>query len=763
MFQQGRKYEGEYATFIVEKHVLPWKVIIAFFIYILICAIITISAIVIENQNKENLRKLSDIEYKKEMNEKMKIASLTERYKLNDIDAITYTENIGKNRENRTINDENPTKLTIKYLAIKGLKNKDVENKVNVKISDEMTKWYSNDDLKNEDIDYINISATLTGNYANTISLYINKTTKYISSADERTYTKLLNLDLNTAEELEFEDIFLPGVSIKNIISQVVYDNLVNKYAMIDLDGNGSVDAYEENMNKVNMKDIEEKVYTAVRVYNENGVKYFYFNGSMVRFELDKAWYTMNIWEYYDKIAIYKRFTLEKDIFDGTHKKNAENFVCQNINENDEGETIIDNLICIRIQKEDLKNKSQYYIDKYNEYASNTDRIIEILKKQANDNKGQVIVFLSNININELNDYWSYKNGDEENAEIKKTDFLNDYEICEINRNECAVVIEEKFFKEEFLKNLYEKNYTVKDLVDFSKEKLFSVAGNKAKLENNSDKNLVIDLVTNLSPEDVIDKQFSIKAKEIEDYISKKDWINDEKDLDNMVQLFNANLDILDGKFKDSNDEKINQTKEKYRKIAKDIEIEMYDTKLIAEIKQTYEEFVSGTKITRESENANRILAQAERLSKSLEKEYDKNIYNNREVTRLLSEYNSKLLELQIWANLIINQEQHNNRENNQTGRENNTTTTNVIINNSTTNDITNNTTSNQTTNTPVNNTASNTTTNQIVNNTSSNKITNSTTNRITTNNITTKENTINKTKENSTDNQSTNESGNSI
>ena len=84
--------------------------IIGSIIFALLCVAITGIAIGLKKSiDAEKAKKLSKEQLKQQM-EQMKVSSLSDRYKQNDLDTIYYVENIGKSRDNLLEQDEKTTK-----------------------------------------------------------------------------------------------------------------------------------------------------------------------------------------------------------------------------------------------------------------------------------------------------------------------------------------------------------------------------------------------------------------------------------------------------------------------------------------------------------------------------------------------------------------------------------------------------------------------------------------------------------------------------
>ena len=696
MFQQNDN--GRYEVYrsnkvtITRESTLPWPVIIGCIIFTLICATITGIAIWYRISMDANYAEQRSIERLKQDMEKMKISGLSERYSLNDLDAIYSIEHIGPSRDNMLSQDENTTKLTIKYMAIKGLKNKDVENEINTTIGREMVKLYTNTEIDNPNIDYINISGNIAGNYANILSIYLIKYTKETGNSSGKRVGKSLNFDLTTGNEIKFEDLFLPGVSIKNILTQVVYDNLAQKQT-------------EQN--------IEEKVYQVIDKYEQGKIDGFYFDSSKVCFAIDGKWYVFSMWKFYDKIGIYKRFKTANSIFDGTHEKQGEDFVFQEIREEVLNTKISNNFITIIVTPYNLKSKSEHFINKFNEYYDAIKIKAQQLKNAANVDQDQTIIYACKIDMEDINNYWSFYGTDQNVTVEKKTDFLKEFEVCEVSKNECVIKISNDYFENELLKEMYGRNFTEEKFANITQEELFAWVGGKGKLEKTSEDKTIIELVTNEPIETIIEKQFKKQTDEIKGLLQTASSEDDLNKIKAKTEELKENIEIMEGKFFNDNNDKIKAIDTENIKELENIDNSIYNINLKNEIIETFDKDIKDLSADKSGDNLEAVEEQASYLLQKLNAYYPRNKNNDSTINRIISDYSKEIIDVQNWV-LRTRQEKLEEEKRKQEEEErkrqnsinnnitNNTNTTNKN-NNTNNNNITNKTNSNNTTNTTSN------------------------------------------------------------
>ena len=691
-------------------------IIIGCVIFTILCVTITVLAI----WNRNNLdadyaQRLSTEKLKKAM-EQMKVGGLSDRYKQNDLDTIYYLEHIGQGRNNHTEKDENTTKLTIKYMAIKGLKNKGTENKINSKISEEMVKLYTNEEINNPSVDYVSINGYITGNYANTLSVYLQKSTRFIENNQIQRQGKSINIDLNTGDEIPFEDLFLPGIGIKNILSQVVYDNLVEQYIRQGIVVNNSVE----------VTGIEDRVYNTISKYSKGAIKEFYFTSSDICFELDNGWYTFPMWKYYDKIGIYTRYKTSNDIFDGTHKSEQENFIFQEIKDELVNQKISDNFIAIIITPYNLKNRSEYFVNKFNEFYDAAKIKVQNLKKEADANKDQTIVYACKINIDAINNYWSYLPEGQMPGSEKKSNFLDDFEVCVTSQNDSIIRISNKDYKDKLINEMYKRNYGIEKFADITVDELFSLVGNKAKIEFSNIDKKIVELTTNKSVEEVIDEQFTAKANEINTLIQDNSQNQDIAKIESKVMELKENAEILEGKFLNASNEKVNEIVQRNKQVIESFEHDIYNLKLKKEIIDVFDNQIKELNSNKQDSNISMLEEKSYYLAQVINTYAVKNKYDNAEIRNLIMGYSRDIVSLQEWAiqtrqkkaDEERRKQEESRRQNQINNNINNTITTNTIDTIETVN-ITNEL--NDWANTNTTNTITNDTTNTITDDTNSN------------------------------------------
>ena len=197
----------------------------------------------------------------------------------------------------------------IEYVQIDGLKNQEVEDKINKDIKEQIEK-FTNDclkEVKEEEKQDIYQEITILSNFNNVLSM-----------VDEMGYSKertlYLNYDLNTGNKIEPEDIFQFDDMAKEL-KEIVRTDIVS---------------YEEHMKEAHSDDPHFKPLTDEEInkiidtmYNEftseNGK--FGFTPSNVFIFSEQGIDSIGFETCIDNTIIYNRFVGSEDIYDGKYKK----------------------------------------------------------------------------------------------------------------------------------------------------------------------------------------------------------------------------------------------------------------------------------------------------------------------------------------------------------------------------------------------------------------------------------------------------------
>lgn len=216
-------------------------------------------------------------------------------------------------------------KVSIEYFEINGLKNKDIENKINKEIEDRVKEIILDEEIYDKNIKHIRISASLEyhGNenvgFADLLSISLQKNIEYINSEKEYDfdykYYGNLNFRLDTGEKLKLEDLFTKDASIKNILAQSIYNQLAFEYGLNPETGDG-------NFDDVDYGKIENDVFNIINEFNSQKEKIFTFGITYINIIVDDIMYSISTADYKDYINLYNIVNTEESLYEnGNNEK----------------------------------------------------------------------------------------------------------------------------------------------------------------------------------------------------------------------------------------------------------------------------------------------------------------------------------------------------------------------------------------------------------------------------------------------------------
>lgn len=200
-------------------------------------------------------------------------------------------------------------KVEIRYFQISGLKNKNIENKINKEIEQIALNWYK-EEIKNLD-EVINVYVSMwnSANFGNTVSFELNYVAK-IDDDDDGFYQGIrgLNYDLNTGEKITIDKMFTSDVPIKNIMRQSIYYGLLENKVKDNLAGDLIVSNYG---------NIEDEVAQIMNLYKKGKIVEFSYTPMQINmYYKNKQITSINMEKFAKYIAIYNRYLSDETIFE---------------------------------------------------------------------------------------------------------------------------------------------------------------------------------------------------------------------------------------------------------------------------------------------------------------------------------------------------------------------------------------------------------------------------------------------------------------
>ena len=319
------------------------------------------------------------------------IATIDKKYAV-EYDEMYFTNNIEISEKNyisgdfikkETYGDTKYYEENATYMQIDGLKDEEVEKKINQRIRDEVFEMLAiQDEHKIKTVDMHSYA-----NFSNILSLQI-----YYRFFNDKTYEdnhtygrKYLNIDLSTGNDIKLEELFLDGVSIKNILSDCIYSGQQYsegwwEYEQYIFNETGK-EIYEydystrdEELRNLGLMTYDEWESWFIKSnFEENAVKVMYeISKGDIDFCIDQYsislisndtfYYNINLRNNLESLALYKRFMKDETIFDNKHIVAEEGMCGFSISEYMQTEKIMDNLLlsCYNYVSDDASSQNFY-------------------------------------------------------------------------------------------------------------------------------------------------------------------------------------------------------------------------------------------------------------------------------------------------------------------------------------------------------------------------------------------------------------------
>lgn len=241
------------------------------------------------------------------------------RFNYNDLVVSDYYEIDGVISQESRI----PTSSIYQFVKIEGLKNKEIENKINVEIKNTVYEK-AKADASGKKTCY----ARVDGNFSNILSIMV-----YTYDGNKTVYYGL-NYDLNTGEKIPFENVFTKSTPIISLITESASQIKAWRIEEGAIDANITGEEYMDkvveyyNMDNRDTSEYEDLLFKVANKYNEvkeniqytiSPTKIKVYNVLPDELATDKngsSYYiSISMYKYSEYIAIYKRYA-GTDIFE---------------------------------------------------------------------------------------------------------------------------------------------------------------------------------------------------------------------------------------------------------------------------------------------------------------------------------------------------------------------------------------------------------------------------------------------------------------
>ena len=305
------------------KEVSIKKLIIFLISFIVVAVAITAVLITINKNNNINSSSTNYISGEKNNNgyEKIIGTKRNQKFNQNDLEII---------RENAKYDV-----LEYQTIRISGLKNKEIENKINKELEDIEADFRQKVIAAPGENGNMYLSSFVTANFSNILSV-----TFYGSKADsnyrnEVNIHKYLNYDLTTGNKIKMEDIFLHGTDIDMYAQDVIYKNeLHEKFSEKDIFFNQEY--WQSGELQYVLDEIDEADF--MKKYNlyKNSDKDFYIaeNGIDIKYseDINSSDVYIQYKDCLDDLVVYTKFLTKESIFEKDDVGLKDLYVCSSIN-----------------------------------------------------------------------------------------------------------------------------------------------------------------------------------------------------------------------------------------------------------------------------------------------------------------------------------------------------------------------------------------------------------------------------------------------
>lgn len=240
------------------------------------------------------------------------------------------------NQNDLKIIKENVTYGALEYqtLRISGLKNKEIENKINAEL--ESVENDFREKVLNASGENTNMYLTsfVEANYSNILSVTFYASKSNANYRNELNIHKYLNYDLTTGNHLNIEDLFVPNTDVDLLVQDYIYQNELHD-AFSEKGIFFNPDYWNDGRLNYLVNEINELEF--IKEYNKykNGNKDFYITetGVNVRYSNDvgDSGAYIEFKKYLDKIVIFDKYVLNESIFETDDIGVKDLYVCSHI------------------------------------------------------------------------------------------------------------------------------------------------------------------------------------------------------------------------------------------------------------------------------------------------------------------------------------------------------------------------------------------------------------------------------------------------
>lgn len=440
--------------------------------------------------------------------------------------------------------DTNYEGLEYKTLRINGLKNKEIENKINKEleeIEDEIRKRLVSASGEQENA---YLSSNVNANYSNILSVTFYGSKSDSNYVPQINIEKFLNYDLTTGNKIKLEDLFLPGTDIdlyaqNDIYKQKLHDSFSKKNIFFN------PDYWQSGELQYVLDEVDEIDF--IKQYNKykNSKKDFYLTTTGIGINYSKDGNYGDVYIKYmdclDNLVVYTKFLTKESIFERDDIGLKDLYVCSSVvDQNDQSVYLIKDLATnlridarINVWTSEGYNELEFFKNTLAKLKAELIEKKEEYIKIANENKDKY--YFVGI-VYDINRYYpktllsSY--GEEKDIEEDKFIVYEQEKTYSVSMQDFSNWFEDKLIQN-YTGNRYTLDYQLyipisdeeKAKCDI-KEKTSSIIYNLARKTSTSDLSGIfedeIDYTTPIS--DYLEKYYNIDREKVENMIKNHEY-----------------------------------------------------------------------------------------------------------------------------------------------------------------------------------------------------------------------------------------------
>ena len=474
------------------------------------------------------------------------VSSGEEKNKSNQERVIGTKKNQKYNQNDLKIiyQDTNYEGLEYKTLRINGLKNKEIENKINKEleeIEDEIRKKLVSASGEQENA---YLSSNVNANYSNILSVTFYGSKSDSNYVPQINIEKFLNYDLTTGNKIKLEDLFLPGTDIdlyaqNDIYKQKLHDSFSKKNIFFN------PDYWQSGELQYVLDEVDEIDF--IKQYNKykNSKKDFYLTTTGIGISYSKDGNYGDVYIKYmdclDNLVVYTKFLTKESIFERDDIGLKDLYVCSSVvDQNDQSVYLIKDLATnlridarINVWTSEGYNELEFFKNTLAKLKAELIEKKEEYIKIANENKDKY--YFVGI-VYDINRYYpktllsSY--GEEKDIEEDKFIVYEQEKTYSVSMQDFSNWFEDKLIQN-YTGNRYTLDYQLyipisdeeKAKCDI-KEKTSSIIYNLARKTSTSDLSGIfedeIDYITPIS--DYLEKYYNIDREKVENMIKNHEY-----------------------------------------------------------------------------------------------------------------------------------------------------------------------------------------------------------------------------------------------